>query len=61
MDKPSDTLAKRITDRLVKEGLFTEVAAKKAQSTIASGKMSPEDWRLPIELATEKKEDEYVS
>jgi len=56
MDKPSDTLAKRITDRLVKNGLFTEAAANKAQALIASGKMSPEDWRLPIELATDKEE-----
>jgi hypothetical protein len=55
MDTPSDTLAKRITDRLVEEGLFTEAAAKKAQSSIAAGKMSPEDWRLPIEMATEKR------
>ncbi len=61
MDKPSDTLAKRITDRLVKEGLFTAAAAKKAQSAIASGKMSQEDWRLPIELATEKNEEDSGS
>lgn len=56
MDTPSDILAKRITDRLVKEGLFIEAAATKARSTIASGKMRAEDWRLSIELATEKKE-----
>lgn len=55
METPSDMLAKRIADRLVKEGLFIESAAKKAQSAIAAGKMSPEDWRLPVELATEKK------
>lgn len=61
MDKPSDTLAKRITDRLVKEGLFTAAAANKAQSPIASGKMSPEDWRLPIELASEQKEEDSAS
>ena len=57
MDTPSDILAKRITDRLVKEGLLTEAEGKKARSTIVSGKMRAEDWRLSIELATEKKED----
>jgi len=57
MDMPSDTLAKRIADRLVKEGLFSEAAAKKAQTALASGRMSAEDWRLPIELTTEKKEE----
>lgn len=61
MDKPSDTLAKRITDRLVKEGLFTEAAAKKATCSIASGKMSLEDWRLPIELATDQQKEETES
>ncbi|MEX2382544.1 MAG: hypothetical protein WD490_09185 [Opitutales bacterium] len=59
MDKPLHALAKRITDRLVKEGLFTEPAGKKAQALIASGKMTQEDWRLPIELATEKTEEEH--
>lgn len=61
MDKPSDTLSKRITDRLVKEGLVTEVAAKKIQSSMASGRMRAEDWRLPIELATEKKKEDSKS
>ena len=61
MDKPSDTLSKRIIDRLVKEGLFTEAAAKKAQTAIATGKMSAEDWRLPIELANEKEEEKTKS
>ncbi len=61
MDKPSETLAKRIVDRLVKESLFTEAAAKKALAAIASGKMSAEDWRLPIELATEKPKEERKS
>jgi hypothetical protein len=56
MDTPSEILAKRITDRLVKEGLLIEAVAEKARSTIASGKMRAEDWRLSIELAMEKKE-----
>lgn len=55
METPSEILTKRITDRLVKEGLLIETEAEKARSTIALGKMRAEDWRLSIELATEKK------
>jgi hypothetical protein len=55
MNTPSQALAARIADRLVKEGLLTVDAAKKIQVSLADGKLRPEDWRLPIELA-EKKE-----
>lgn len=54
MDTPSQTLAAKIMDRLVGEGLVTEEAAKKIQSRVAEGKMTVEDWRLPIELAPKK-------
>jgi len=40
---------------LVREGLITAEAAKRLQPKFAEGKLRPEDWRLPIELA-EKKE-----
>lgn len=55
MSTPSQALATRIADRLVKEGLLTAEAAKKIHMNLAEGKLRPEDWRLPIELA-EKKE-----
>lgn len=61
MDKPTDTLAKQIADRLVKKGLITEAAGKKAQTSIGAGKMSGEDWRLSIELATQKKKEDSES
>jgi hypothetical protein len=55
MDTPSQALAAKITERLVREGLITAEAAKRLQPKFAEGKLRPEDWRLPIELA-EKKE-----
>jgi hypothetical protein len=54
MNTPSQALAARITDRLVKEGLLTVEAARKIQVNLAEGKLRPEDWRLPIELADKK-------
>lgn len=55
MDTPSQTLAAKITERLVREGLVAADAAKKFQPKLAEGKLAEEDWRLEIELA-EKKE-----
>ena len=55
MDTPSQTLAAKITERLVREGLITADAAKKVQPKLAEGKLRAEDWRLPLELG-EKKE-----
>jgi hypothetical protein len=55
MDTPSQALAAKITDRLVREGLMTTEAAKINQPKLAEGKLRAEDWRLPIELA-EKRE-----
>ena len=55
MDTPSQTLAAKITERLVREGLITADAAKKIQPKLAEGKLRAEDWRLPLELG-EKKE-----
>jgi hypothetical protein len=55
METPSQTLAAKITERLVREGLITDEAAKKILPKLAEGKLRAEDWRLPIELA-EKKE-----
>ena len=54
MDTPSQSLAAKITERLVREGLITADAAKKIQPRLAEGKLRVEDWRLPIELAGKK-------
>ena len=54
MDTPSQALAAKITERLVREGLITADAAKKIQPRFAEGKLRAEDWRLPIELAKKK-------
>lgn len=54
MDTPSQVLATKITERLVREGLITADAAKKLQPKLAEGKLRAEDWRLPIELAKKK-------
>jgi hypothetical protein len=54
MNTPSQTLAARIIDRFIAEGLVTATTAKKLQPLLADGKLSAEDWRLPIELAREK-------
>ena len=55
MDTPSQALAAKITERLLREGLITAASAKKIQPKLADGKLQVEDWRLLIELA-EKKE-----
>ena len=54
MDTPSQALAAKITERLVREGLITADAAKKIQPKLAEGKLRAEDWRLPIELVKKK-------
>jgi hypothetical protein len=50
MSTPSELLAAKITDRLVKEGLITAEAAKRFQPKLAGGTLRSEDW-LPVELA----------
>ncbi len=54
MDTPSQVLATKIVERLVKEKLLTSQAAKKLLSSLADGKLRAEDWRLPIELGIAK-------
>ena len=54
MDTPSQALAARITERLIREGLLTADTASKIQPKLAEGKLRAEDWRLPIELAKKK-------
>lgn len=54
MDTPSQALAARITERLVREGLIPADTDKMIQTKLADGKFRAEDWRLPIELADKK-------
>jgi hypothetical protein len=54
MDTPSQALAAKITERLVREGLIAADAARRMQPKLAEGKLRVEDWRLPIELAKKK-------
>lgn len=55
MTTPSQQLAARIQERLVKEGLLTGEEGKKLQPALAEGELQAEDWRLAIELSAEKK------
>jgi hypothetical protein len=50
MDTPSEKLARKIIDRLIREGLVTEQAGNKMLTKLAEGTLQAEDWRLPLEL-----------
>lgn len=54
MDSPSELLSAKIIERLITEKLITPDDGKKLTSKMAAGKLRPEDWRLPIELAEDK-------
>ena len=54
MDTPSERLATRIIERLIAEGLVAPADGKKLQAKLADGKLRPEDWRLPLEIAADK-------
>jgi len=54
MDTPSQALAARITERLVRENLITAEAAKRLQPKLAEGTLRAEDWRLLLEVAERK-------
>lgn len=51
---PSQTLARQIVERLVKEGLISSQSSGQTQSKLADGKLTGEDWRLLIELGSDK-------
>lgn len=55
MEKPGELLAAKIVERLAKEKLISPASAKKMLPKLADGHLRAEDWRLPIELGTEKK------
>lgn len=50
MATPDDELASRIIDLLRKAGLLSESALGKVQAGFSAGTISPEDWRLIVEL-----------
>ncbi len=54
MDTPSQALAARITERLVRENLITAEAARRLQPKLAEGTLRAEDWRLPLKVAERK-------
>jgi hypothetical protein len=54
MDTPSQALAAKITERLVRESLITSEAGKRLQPKLSEGKLKEEDWRLAVELAQKK-------
>lgn len=49
MTTPSEQLAAKIVDRLVREKLLVEADAGKITDKIIQEKMKPEEWRLYIE------------
>jgi hypothetical protein len=51
MDMPSQKLAARIIERLVSEKLLDASAGKKLLPKLALGKLTAQDWRLPIETS----------
>ncbi len=53
-ETPSQTLARQIVTRLVKERLIGERATGTLTQQLADGKLRAEDWRLPIELGGDK-------
>ena len=50
MKSADEEVAKRIIERLRKEGLFAEPSLVKLQPKLAAGTLSGEDWKLAVEL-----------
>ncbi len=50
MATPDKELASRIVDQLRKAGLLSESALSKVQEGLSAGTLSPEDWKLVVEL-----------
>ena len=51
---PAQTLADRITARLVKENLVAEDRAARFSTALALGKLKVGDWRLAIEALKQR-------
>ncbi len=57
METPSQKLAQKITDRLIKEGLIKESTVGNLLPKLAQGTLKAEDWKLPIEVGMEEETD----
>jgi hypothetical protein len=53
-ETPSQQLAARIVERLIAEKLLSPANGQKLLANLADGKLRPEDWRLPLELASDQ-------
>ncbi len=54
MGTPSEQLAARIVERLIKEKILLAEDGKKIEGKLAKGELRSEDWRLHIEKALDK-------
>ena len=59
MESPSEQLAQKIIDRLSQEKLLTPERGQRLVSKLADGSLTPEDWKVDIELSQQKSEEEY--
>ena len=50
MVKPDTELSSRIVQRLRNAGLLSEGILGKVEAGLSTGTMSPEDWKLVVEL-----------
>ena len=58
MSSPSQNLAQIIIEKLIAENLILAEDEKRLLPKLAEGKLRTEDWRLAIEKATDKEEQE---
>jgi hypothetical protein len=54
VETPSEQLARKIIERLVREGLITQQTGNRMLPKLADGTLQAEDWRLPLELGNSK-------
>ncbi|NJL49733.1 MAG: hypothetical protein HC929_22770 [Leptolyngbyaceae cyanobacterium SM2_5_2] len=59
MESPSKQLAQKIIDRLSQEKLLTPERGQRLVSKLTDGSLTPEDWKVDIELSQQKSEEEY--
>lgn len=58
MSTPSQDLAKIIIEKLIAEKLLLAEDEKRLLPKLAEGKLRAEDWRLAVEKAADKEEQE---
>lgn len=49
METPSQKLAAKIIDRMIKANLLSKAEGEKIVSNVGAGKQRPEDWRVAFE------------